>query len=118
MGEVALEHYRLQSLIGQGGMGKMSPHRAAHIIEPLACAQDGVQPQGFAKNSKNFPSHSPQPACESGSSAATTGSMSGAGESFSVYSSVTGETYQMSCMVEHHGSTTCRGGNDAAVQIF
>ena len=72
MGEVALERYRLQSLIGQGGMGKMSPHRAAHIIEPLACAQDGARPQGFAKNSKNFPSRRPQPACESVPRAATT----------------------------------------------
>jgi hypothetical protein len=31
------KRYRLQSLMGQDGMGKMSPHRVVHIIEqPLA----------------------------------------------------------------------------------
>jgi hypothetical protein len=46
--------------------------------------------------------------------------MSGAGTTFSVYSPVTGETYTMHCMVEAHGSTTCRdaNGGTAAVQIF
>ena len=45
--------------------------------------------------------------------------MSGAGTTFSVYSPVTGETYTMHCMVEAHGSTTCRdaNGGTAAVQI-
>lgn len=73
MREVAFKRYRLQPLIGQGGMGKMSPHRAAHIIVPLACSWDGARPQGFAKNSNNLPSRPPQPARESVTRAATTG---------------------------------------------
>ena len=73
VGEVAFERYRRPSLIGQRGMGKVSPHRVTQIIERLACAQDGAGPQGFAKNSKNFPSRPPQPACESVTRAATTG---------------------------------------------
>jgi hypothetical protein len=46
--------------------------------------------------------------------------MSGAGTTFSVNSPVTGESYTMHCMVEAHGSTTCRdaNGGTAAVQIF
>jgi hypothetical protein len=42
----------------------------------------------------------------------------GAGTSFTAYSPVTGQSYQMHCMIEQHGSTTCRGGDDAGVQIF
>jgi hypothetical protein len=49
MGAVTFERYRLHSMIGQAGKGKMSTHRAVHIIEPLAGAQDGARPQGFAK---------------------------------------------------------------------
>jgi serine/threonine protein kinase len=53
--------------------GPISPHRALHIIEQLACAQDGAQPQGFAKeSSKNSARRPPQPACENGLRAATT----------------------------------------------
>jgi hypothetical protein len=40
------------------------------------------------------------------------------GETFTVYSPVTGESYEMHCMVEGHGSTTCRGGDDAAVILY
>jgi hypothetical protein len=44
--------------------------------------------------------------------------MNGAGTSFTAYSPVTGQSYFMHCMIEQHGSTTCRGGDDAGVQIF
>jgi hypothetical protein len=44
--------------------------------------------------------------------------MNGAGTSFTAYSPVTGESYLMTCRIEAHGSTTCRGGDDAGVQIF
>lgn len=44
--------------------------------------------------------------------------MSGGGTSFNVYSPVTGDTYLMTCRIEHHGSTTCRGGDDAEVDIY
>jgi hypothetical protein len=44
--------------------------------------------------------------------------MSGAGSSFNASSPVTGESYWMTCGIEHHGSTTCRGGDDAEVDIY
>lgn len=44
--------------------------------------------------------------------------MSGGGNGFNAYSPATGETYWMNCMVEGHGSTTCRGGNGATVVIY
>jgi hypothetical protein len=44
--------------------------------------------------------------------------MNGAGNPFTAYSPVTGQSYLMHCMIEQHGSTTCRGGDDAGVQIF
>jgi hypothetical protein len=72
MGEVAFEHYRLQSLIGQSGMSKMSPYRAAHIIEPPACAQDGAQSHGFAMTPRILQDTRPSLPVES-SLAATTG---------------------------------------------
>jgi hypothetical protein len=30
----------------------------------------------------------------------------------------TGESYWMTCSIEHHGSTTCRGGDGAQVDIY
>jgi hypothetical protein len=44
--------------------------------------------------------------------------MSGAGTSFTAYSPITGESYWMTCSIEHHGSTTCRGGDGAQVDIY
>jgi hypothetical protein len=44
--------------------------------------------------------------------------MNGAGNPMNVYSPTTGETYSMFCRIESHGSTTCRGGDGAGVQIF
>jgi hypothetical protein len=44
--------------------------------------------------------------------------MSGAGTAFSVQSPVTGDNYWMTCSIEHHGSTTCRGGDGAEVDIY
>ncbi len=44
--------------------------------------------------------------------------MSGSGTSFSAYSPATGDSYWMTCSIEHHGSTTCRGGDGAEVEIF
>jgi hypothetical protein len=44
--------------------------------------------------------------------------MSGGGSSFSAYSPTTGESYWVTCRIEHHGSTTCRGGDDAEVDIY
>jgi hypothetical protein len=44
--------------------------------------------------------------------------MSGAGTSFQTSSPVTGESYWITCSIEHHGSTTCRGGDDAEVDIY
>lgn len=43
--------------------------------------------------------------------------MHGGGSSFSVASPITGESYLMTCRIEHHGSTTCRGGDGAVVEI-
>ncbi len=44
--------------------------------------------------------------------------MSGGGTSFTAYSPTTGENYWMTCSIEHHGSTTCRGGDGAEVDIY
>jgi hypothetical protein len=44
--------------------------------------------------------------------------MSGGGTSFSAYSPTTGDSYWMTCSIEHHGSTTCRGGDSAEVDIY
>jgi len=44
--------------------------------------------------------------------------MSGGGTSFTAFSPTTGENYWMHCSIEHHGSTTCRGGDDAEVDIY
>jgi hypothetical protein len=44
--------------------------------------------------------------------------MSGGGNSMTVYSPTTGESYQMYCRIEFHGRTTCRGGDDAVVDIY
>ncbi|HEX4395581.1 MAG TPA: hypothetical protein VH084_29220 [Mycobacterium sp.] len=44
--------------------------------------------------------------------------MSGASSPFSVLSPTTGESYMMHCMIERHGSTTCRGGDNAEVDIY
>jgi hypothetical protein len=44
--------------------------------------------------------------------------MSGANSPFMAYSPETGNSYQMSCMIERHGSTTCRGGDGAEVDIY
>jgi hypothetical protein len=42
----------------------------------------------------------------------------GGGAGFNAYSPTSGETYWMTCMIERHGSTTCRGGNNAEVIIY
>ena len=42
----------------------------------------------------------------------------GDGEPFQVFSEVTKQWYTMSCSIEGHGSTTCRGGNNAVVRIY
>jgi hypothetical protein len=44
--------------------------------------------------------------------------MNGGGTAFNAYSPTTGETYWMTCRIESHGSTTCRGGNNAEVIIY
>lgn len=44
--------------------------------------------------------------------------MSGASSPFAVYSPTTGASYWMSCSIERHGSTTCRGADDAEVDIY
>lgn len=46
--------------------------------------------------------------------------MSGAGTTFWANSPVTGDGYQMHCMIEQHGSTTCRdvNGGGATVVIY
>jgi hypothetical protein len=44
--------------------------------------------------------------------------MNGGGQSFSAYSPTTGQSYWMTCSIEGHGSTTCRGGDDAVVIIY
>jgi hypothetical protein len=44
--------------------------------------------------------------------------MSGASSPFRVSSPTTGESYLMTCRIEAHGSTTCRGGDDAVVVIY
>jgi hypothetical protein len=42
----------------------------------------------------------------------------GDGTQFLVHSPTTNEDYWMSCSIEGHGSTTCRGGNNAVVRIY
>jgi hypothetical protein len=42
----------------------------------------------------------------------------GGGTAFSAYSPTTGDSYWMTCSIEHHGSTTCRGGDGAEVEIY
>ncbi len=44
--------------------------------------------------------------------------MSGNGTSFSAYSPTTGDSYWMTCSIEQHGSTTCRGGDGAEVEVY
>jgi hypothetical protein len=44
--------------------------------------------------------------------------MNGGGTSFNAYSPTNGQTYWMHCMIEGHGSTTCRGGDNAEVTIY
>jgi hypothetical protein len=44
--------------------------------------------------------------------------MSGASSPFAVFSPTTGDSYWMSCSIERHGSTTCRGGDGAEVDIY
>jgi hypothetical protein len=40
------------------------------------------------------------------------------GPSFSAYSDVTNETYQVTCRIEQHGSTTCRTNPGSGVVVI
>ena len=44
--------------------------------------------------------------------------MNGGGGSFRAFSDTAQQWYQMTCSIERHGSTTCRGGDNAEVIIY
>ena len=70
MDEVAFGRYRL---IVAARPADETPRRAVHVIEQLACAQDGAWPQGFAKNPlTKFSRRSPRPVSASAPRAAAT----------------------------------------------